>query len=200
LTVTLFHYGEFEMADARMAAMALMAYCAGLPAFIGVKILAPAYFSRQDTRTPVRIAIIALVANMALNIVFLLTLIAYLAGGDFSRGLFATLAAHPGAHVALALASSSSAWINAALLWRHLDKTSLRPGIPWLDLARVLPACAVMVLMVYWFMPEPALLAAESPAGRAFNLLRLVLLGAVAYGATLLASGMRPAKLARPTE
>ncbi|MEE4296652.1 MAG: hypothetical protein V2J20_08565, partial [Wenzhouxiangella sp.] len=146
------------------------------------------------------IAIIALVANMALNIAFMLTLVAYLAGGDFSRGLFATLAAHPGAHVALALASSTSAWINAALLWRHLDKPGLRPRTPWFDLARVLPACGVMVLVVYWFMPEPALLAAESPAGRAVDLLLLVLLGAVAYGATLLASGMRPTKLARPAD
>jgi putative peptidoglycan lipid II flippase len=200
LTVTLFHYGEFEMADARMAALALMAYCAGLPAFIGVKILAPAYFSRQDTRTPVRIAVIALVANMVLNIVFLLSLVAYLAGGDFSQGLFATLAAHPGAHVALALASSSSAWINAALLWRNLYKPGLRPRMPWRDLARVLPACGVMVLIVYLLMPEPASLAAETPAGRAVDLLFLVLIGAVAYGATLLGSGMRPAQLARPTE
>ena len=53
-----------------LSSLSLMAYAAGLPAFIAVKILAPGYYARQDTRTPVRIAIIAMLSNMLLNVVF----------------------------------------------------------------------------------------------------------------------------------
>ncbi len=198
VNVTLFHYGAFEMTDVRMAALALMVYCLGLPAFIGVKILAPAYYSRQDTRTPVRIAVMALVANMLLNVVFVLALTHYLAGGDFSAGLLPTLAAHPGAHVALALASSASAWLNATLLWRNLDDPGLAPRLPWARLGQVVPACLGMMLVVAWVIPDSAVLAANGPGGRAGWLALAVLVGAMAYALVLLALGMRPEHLARP--
>ena len=57
LTVTIFHYGKFDEHDVRMSSLALMAYASGLLAFSMVKVLAPGYFARQDTRTPVRIGI-----------------------------------------------------------------------------------------------------------------------------------------------
>nr|WP_275401545.1 murein biosynthesis integral membrane protein MurJ [Wenzhouxiangella limi] len=198
VNVTLFHYGAFEMTDVRMAALALMVYCLGLPAFIGVKILAPAYFSRQDTRTPVRIAVMALVANMLLNVVFVLALTHYLAGGDFSAGLLATLAAHPGAHVALALASSASAWLNASLLWRNLREPGLAPRLPWARLGQVLPACFLMMLAVKWIVPDAVVLATYGPGGRAGWLALAVAAGAAVYGGSMLALGMRPGQLARP--
>ncbi len=198
INVALFHYGAFEMADVRMAAMALMAYCLGLPAFIGVKILAPAYFSRQDTRTPVRIAIIALLSNMLLNAVFVLLLVHHLSGGDFSAGLLATLGAHPGAHVALALASSASAWINAGLLWRNLEAPGLKPHLRWGDLARSVPACLGMVWMVSMVVPDLNSLAGLGPAGRAGWLALAMLAGVVSYACILMLLGLRPAQLARP--
>ncbi|MFW5816073.1 MAG: murein biosynthesis integral membrane protein MurJ [Wenzhouxiangella sp.] len=198
VNVTLFHYGAFEMTDVRMAAMALTVYCLGLPAFIGVKTLAPAYFARQDTRTPVRIAITALAANMVLNIVFVLALTYHLAGGDFSAGLLPTLAAHPGGHVALALASSGSAWLNAGLLWRNLRRPGLAPRLPWIHLAQVVAACAVMTLVIAWLVPDAELLAGQAAIGRAGWLALAVLSGAIAYALTLLALGLRPAQLARP--
>jgi putative peptidoglycan lipid II flippase len=198
VNVTLFHYGAFEMTDVRMAALALMVYCLGLPAFIGVKILAPAYFSRQDTRTPVRIAVTALVANMVLNVIFVLALTHYLADGDFSSGLLATLAAHPGAHVALALASSASAWLNAGLLWRNLRHPGLAPRLPWRRLGQVIPACLVMALVVNWSVPDGAVLAAYGPGGRAGWLALAVVVGGLSYALTLMGLGMRPSQLARP--
>lgn len=198
VNITLFHYGAFGMNDVRMAALALMVYCLGLPAFIGVKILAPAYFARQDTRTPVRIAVMALVANMVLNIVFVLALTYHMADGDFSAGLLATLAAHPGAHVALALASSASAWLNAGLLWRNLRDPGLAPRLPWIRLGQVLPACLVMALTVNWLVPDASLLAQYGAGGRAGWLALAVLAGTAAYGLCLLALGMRPGQLARP--
>ncbi len=200
VTVTLFHYGAFSLDDVAMAALALMVYCLGLPAFIGVKILAPAYFSRQDTRTPVRIAIIALVANMLLNVVFVLALTHHLADGDFSAGLLATLAAHPGAHVALALASSVSAWINAALLWRNLKPVGLAPQLPWADLARVVPGCLAMLGVIAWFMPGVTTLAELGAGGRALWLSAGIMLGAVTYATVVYALGLRPRSLVRPAE
>lgn len=198
IATTLFHYGAFSAMDVRMTALALLAYCLGLPAFIGVKILAPAFYSRQNTRTPVQIGIIALVVNMVLNILFVLTIIAWLSGGDFGAGLFATLAAHPGAHVGLALASSASAWLNAGLLWRHLTGEGLRPrpGLRIVGLA-VLGSIAMAGALVLLVPPDPSWLDAGL-ARRAIWLLAAVGGGAAAYAAVLWVGGLRPQRLARP--
>jgi putative peptidoglycan lipid II flippase len=198
IAATLFGYGEFEASDVAMTAWALVAYCLGLPAFIGVKILAPAFYSRQDTRTPVRIAIAALVANMVLNVAFVLVLAAALGEGRFEGGVLATLAREPGAHAGLALASSAAAWLNAGLLWRHLGRERLapRPGARMIWLAPA--AAAVMAATLLAIAPAlPEWLALDA-GGRVARLAGLVSLGAAAYGAVLLASGVRPSELARP--
>ena len=57
LTVAIFHYGKFNAQDVRMSTLALMAYSSGLMGFSLVKVLAPGFFARQDTRTPVRIGV-----------------------------------------------------------------------------------------------------------------------------------------------
>ena len=198
--ITLFQYGAFDAESARMSALALIAYCLGLPAFMGVKILAPGYFSRQDTATPVKIAIIALGANMALNLIYVLAMAYWLAGGDFGSGLFATLSAYPGLHVALALASASSAWLNAALLWRGLRPEGLAPFVPLRQLARVLAACLAMGLVVVWITPQAEVLLADDLAGRLAALCRSVGSGAAVYAAVLLALGARWHHLAQPIE
>jgi len=66
---TLFEYGAFRANDSMMAAYSLMAYSLGLPAFVLIKILANGFYARQDTKTPVRIGIQAMVLNMLLNVV-----------------------------------------------------------------------------------------------------------------------------------
>ena len=70
IITVLFQHGEFGAADTVNTAKALLGYCVGLLPFAAVKVLAPAFYSRKDTKTPVRIAVIALVTNMALNLVF----------------------------------------------------------------------------------------------------------------------------------
>ncbi|NNK38266.1 MAG: murein biosynthesis integral membrane protein MurJ, partial [Xanthomonadales bacterium] len=107
ILVTLFQYRAFGMDDVAMSALSLSAYAAGLLAFIAVKVLAPGFFARQDTKTPVKIAITAMVANMVLNLVFVGSLLAI----DFR-----------GPHTGLALASSAAAYLNAGLLYRMLRK------------------------------------------------------------------------------
>lgn len=109
ILITLFQYGALTPTDVDMAALSLRAYSLGLVAFMLVKVLAPGYYARQDTATPVKIGIIAMAANMVMNLIFVLPLLWY-----FNVG-----------HLGLALATSASAWLNAGLLLRGL----LRQGV-----------------------------------------------------------------------
>jgi len=98
LLATLFERGAFGPADVRATAGALAAYAAGLPAFVLVKVLAPAFFARHDTTTPVKIAVVAVAANFALTLLLGVAL--------------------PFAYVGVACATSTAGWINAlSLLW-----------------------------------------------------------------------------------
>jgi putative peptidoglycan lipid II flippase len=103
LIITLFQYDKFDAFAAHMSALSLIAYGSGLLAFIVVKILAPVFLSRGDTRTPVKVGVIAMVSNVFLNIIF----------------------AYYFAHVGLAIATSISAVINASLLYYYLNKQSI---------------------------------------------------------------------------
>lgn len=112
---TLFQYGKTTVNDVNMAALSLCAYSLGLTAFMLIKVLASAYFSRQDTRTPVRIGIIAMAVNMVLNILFVIPLYGYQIG-----------------HMGLAMATACSAFLNAGLLYRGLRKSGVyAPGAGW---------------------------------------------------------------------
>ncbi len=92
----LFERGRFGPEDTWRTAGALAAFALGLPAFVLVKALTPGFFAREDTRTPLYVAIAAITVNIVLNVVFL-----------FGTKL---------AHVGIALATSLSGWLNAALL------------------------------------------------------------------------------------
>ena len=107
LVATIFYGGNFTDDDVRMTALALQAFSVGLVGFSYVKILAPAYFARQDTVTPVKIGLVALGVNFVLSI----TLAWYLT----SIGYAAT-------HAGLALAISVAALLNAYLLYRGLRR------------------------------------------------------------------------------
>jgi len=109
ILITLFQYGELTPRDVAMSSYSLQAYSLGLVAFMLVKVLAPAYYARKDTRTPVKIGIIAMVVNMVLNLVFVIPLMYFWNVG----------------HMGLALATSLAAFLNAGLLLRGL----LRDGV-----------------------------------------------------------------------
>src|SRR5579875_1021044 len=94
LVSVLFERGAFGAADTAATAAALMAYAAGLPAFVLVKVLAPAFFARQDTATPVRVAVAAVLVNLSLTLVLMRVL----------------------AHVGIALATTAAGWVNALTL------------------------------------------------------------------------------------
>ena len=90
----LFERGAFDAVASQATGFALMGYVVGLPAYVLIKVLTPGYFARKDTRTPVRIAIVAMVANLGLNLLLI----------------------WPLQHVGLALATALAAWLNVALL------------------------------------------------------------------------------------
>lgn len=178
LVVTLFQYGAFTPFDARMTQYALVAFAIGLPAFVAIKVLAPGYYARQDTRTPVRIGVIALLANIVFNAILI----------------------WPLAHVGLALATALSGVLNAALLYRGLRKTGIYvPSAGWGRLwAQVGVASAVMALALFPAARETAFFITASGLIRVLVLGGWVAAGLVVYGTVMLALGVRPAVLRHP--
>ena len=173
LTVSLFQYGKFTSHDAAMTQLALIAYSVGLLGIILVKILAPGFYAQQNIRTPVRIAVISLLATQVMNVLFVFVI--------------------PLAHAGLALSIGLAACLNAGLLYWQLCKGGLfrpQPGW-WVFLVKLCLAVGVMtalLLLAMYFMP------AWSEGDMWLRLLRLgalVALGLVGYFATLLLLGFR---------
>jgi len=163
--------------------LSLSAMSIGIPAFMLTKVLAPAFYARQDTKTPMRAAIITVIANVLMTIAFTTPL---------------WLWDVPGAHGGIALATGLAGIVNAWLLWRYLRRAGLmRPqpgwGRFWL---RLVVACAVMAAAVLalsaWIGDWTAI---ESLLLRAALLLAVVAAGALAYGVAMLALGLRPRHL-----
>ena len=177
ILTTLFEYGEFAVRDVHMAAISLMAYAAGLPAFVLVKVLAPGFFARQDMRTPVRIGVIAMVANIAMNIAFVVPMVRY--------GL-------PAPHAGLAAATSLSAFLNAALLFHRLRRAGFHPGRGWCRFGlRVLFACGVMAVVLRVLSADVSVWQETAWTHRALRLSACIAVGAIAYGIALLLAGWR---------
>lgn len=175
MIATLFQSDVFDANDVAMAERSLMAYSFGLQAFILIKVLAPGFYARQDTRTPVRIGVIAMVANMLLNLALIFPL----------------------QHAGLALATSLSAYLNAFLLLRNLRRDdAYSPGPGWARLAvQVGAAGFLMAAMLVWASPELSGWVEADRLRRVGMLMGLIVLGAVVYFAVLLVSGLRPRDL-----
>jgi putative peptidoglycan lipid II flippase len=193
LIATLLQHGAFTAHDSAMAALSLSALSFGLPAFALVKVLAPAFFARQDTRTPVRAGVAAMVANMVLNAAFLALLLAlWQRPGDLDQGWLPALSKVPGLHMALALASALASYLNLALLWRALRREGIYAREPgWARFAlRLVCACALMVAVLLagrWLWPDWTVAFWL----RALRLSLLVGAGAGSYLAVLFAMGFR---------
>lgn len=172
IMATLFQYNEFTPYDAVMASHGLMAFALGLPAFVLVKILASAFFSRQDTRTPVRAGVVAMVVNIILN----LALIA------------------PLAHAGLALATALAACVNAGLLYVWLMRTGVyqpQPGWHVFGL-RIVGAVLVMGVVLWFMIPAFETWLPLSAFERAVQLTMWIIAGMLIYPAALWLFGLRP--------
>ncbi|MCM5705518.1 murein biosynthesis integral membrane protein MurJ [Larsenimonas salina] len=171
LLVTLFHYGAMTDHDVVMSAQSLRAYAAGLLAFMMIKVLAPGFYARQDTKTPVKIGVVAMVANMAFNLALIVPL----------------------AHAGLALATALSAYLNAFLLGRGLHKQGVLKAQPgWLKFSGQLAGgCLVMLATLWWATPGWQQWLAWSAPERAGVLLALVAGGCAVYVGWLGLVGIR---------
>lgn len=175
LMMTIFYRGEITEYDIHKMGFSLQAYGAGLLAFMLIKVLAPGFYARQDTKTPVKIGIKAMVVNMALNIPLVLTM----------------------AHVGLALATTLSAYLNAGLLYHGLRKQGFyQPQAGWLRwFVVILLANGVMVGVLSVVNPASAQWLQFSELQRMAWTGILVAAGVASYGACLLLLGIRPRHL-----
>ncbi|MBO9717794.1 MAG: murein biosynthesis integral membrane protein MurJ [Pseudoxanthomonas sp.] len=201
LVATLFQHGRFTDFDTRMAALSVFGLSFGLPAFALVKVLLPAFYSRQDTRTPVRAGIAALVANMVLNIAILALLYWLMVPAEAKAlGVWEALARTPGLHLALGIASALASYINVGLLAWWLRRTGLYQRSPgWgAYLLRLLLACAAMsaaLLVVLHWAPDFTRIALWPRIGW---LALLVGGGGAVYAVALLGLGLRLRHLREP--
>jgi putative peptidoglycan lipid II flippase len=178
LIATLFNYGAFNAHAVTAATAPLMAYAAGLLGIILVKILAPAFYARQDIRTPVKIAVGVLVATQLMNMVFVPVL--GVAGLALSIGL--------------------GACINATFLFTGLRRRAIYvPHAGWLPFFLKVVVAVALMGAVAWFSQAQL----DWAALRAHALLRIgalfLIIGASAgvYFAALLALGFRPRQFMR---
>jgi putative peptidoglycan lipid II flippase len=171
LVTSLFHYGAFTELDVMMTRQALMAYSLGLLGLILVKVLAPGFYSRQNVKTPVKIALFTLVATQLMNLAFI----------------------GPLKHAGLALAIGLGACINAALLYYHLRKANVyQPQPGWLlFMGKLALAVLAMTLVLYFTMGSSETWLDYAVGSKLAHLGGLVLLGAATYFSVLWLLGIR---------
>jgi putative peptidoglycan lipid II flippase len=198
LVATLFQHGKFTAFDTRMAALSVFGLSFGLPAFALVKVVLPAFYARQDTRTPVRAGVASLIANMVLNGAFLAALyFAWVPADVRALGLAEALARTPGLHLALGLASALASYLNLWLLWRWLGRAGVYERQPeWgRYLLRLAGACVAMVAVLWAGLAWSGDFSAMRVWSRIGHLTALVAGGGAVYVLALLALGFRPRDL-----
>ncbi|MCX8956385.1 murein biosynthesis integral membrane protein MurJ [Erwinia psidii] len=179
LVVSLFQYGKFTAFHAAMTQQALVAYSVGLVGLIVVKILAPGFYSRQNIKTPVKIALFTLLMTQLMNLAFI----------------------GPLKHAGLSLSIGLAACINALMLYWQLRKQAIfQPQPGWFSfLLRLTIAVVVMaavLLGLLWIMPD------WSQGNMVWRLMRLVgvcAVGAATYFGVLALLGFRLRDFARST-
>jgi putative peptidoglycan lipid II flippase len=174
LMLVIFQRGAFSVDTAHMASLSLMAYAIGLFGFMLVKIFAPAFYSRQDTKTPVKYGIITMAINMVLNLIL----------------------AIPLGYVGLALATSISGIMNAVLLYRRLSFLEVYriSKDTWWFLAKITLATVVMVIAVFAYSANLAWVQ-SSFSQRVEYLCYCIAIGIICYAISILILGVRPHQL-----
>ena len=171
LMVTLFQYNEFSANDALMSAKSLRAYSFGLIGLALVKVLAAGFYAKQDTKTPVKIGVATMIANV----------------------IMALLLVGPFKHVGLATAFSMSTCLNATLLlWLLLRNELYIPQPGWfLYLLRLVIATVIMGVIVYFVSVDTASLIEYNLIQRISNLSYWIVIGMTSFVILSYAMGLR---------
>jgi len=171
IIMILFMRGEFSQETVLQVSYALFAYLSGLISFMFIKILAPAYYARQDTKTPVKIGIKAMVANMVFNLM---------------------LAPFFG-YVGLAIATAMSATLNALMLYHGLrkDKVFQLTKATWWFFIRLVFSAVVMAIVVYNLSPEFIVWLEMSTSAQIQQLLICISSGMFSYFISIAVLGIR---------
>lgn len=171
IILTVFQHGKVSIADAYASSLSLKAYIVGLLGFMFIKVLATGFFSRQDTKTPVRIGIIAMVTNMVFNLVLFFPL----------------------AHVGLALATSISAILNATLLFLALRKTgTFALDDQWKSwLLKLFFGCGALIIFINYKMAPMVEWRTWSILERSENMILLVVFSILVYAIATVLVGVR---------
>ncbi|MCY7295943.1 murein biosynthesis integral membrane protein MurJ [Alteromonas sp. a30] len=172
ILLVLFQRGEFTAETAYMASLSLMAYACGLLSFMLVKVLAPGFYSRQDTKTPVKYGIWTMAANMVFNLVL----------------------AVPFGYIGLAAATALSGTLNAFLLYQNLHRNGVfkMRSATLIFLLRVLLGTLAMVAVILWLNESREVWAAFTLAEQSLLLVKLISAGVTTFAIVLLLLGMRP--------
>lgn len=201
LIAALFQYGKLTPNDTAMIRLSLMAQSTAVPAFLLVKVLAPAFYSRQDTKTPVKSAVVSVVVNLVATVALLLAALYLTDVGQAALArtgdLREALGQVPGAHACLALAIAIAGWTNALQLAWYLRRAKVyrrQPGwgrfLRQIAVASVAMAAVVLSLLWLW----------QGWTGwpwweRLLKLAVVVGAGGAVYGAALWLQGIRPRDL-----
>ena len=179
LVATVYGHGRFTAHHVAMTTYALWAYGIGFMGFSFVKVLVPGFYARQQTRLPVRYAVISLLIGMAASVAFFLAARAY---------------NWPAAHVGLALSTSLTAWINAFLLYRRLRKDGVYTPLPqWRIFAlRLLVGNAALAAVVLLLAAPLSQWLASSWQIRGLWTAEVVAAAMAAYAGALWLTGLRP--------
>jgi putative peptidoglycan lipid II flippase len=174
----LFERGAFSAGDTANTAWALRAFAIGLPAFVLIKVFQPAFFAREDTKTPMYLALVNMVANVVLSLVL----------------FYAFKAAGWMPHVGIAAATSIAGWLNALLLWSMLARAGdfnwdarLTRNLVIVTAASLAMGVGLLAVMPYL---KPYLAAASPIYGRVAGLAALVIGGAAVFFAIVTATGV----------
>ncbi|KGM56126.1 membrane protein [Lysobacter daejeonensis GH1-9] len=202
LIATLFQYGRFGAEDTRMAQLSLIAQSIAVPAFLLVKVLAPAFYSRQDTKTPVKSAVASVVINLACTVALMSGLVYLTPAGHEALAAadghpIDALGRIPGAHALLALAIAVAGWANALQLWWYLRRANVYQSQPgWARFLRQVGLASVAMTVVVgvflWLWQD---WTAWSWWQRGIRLGVMVGAGGLVYGAVLWLQGIRPRDL-----
>ena len=194
LVATLYQHGQFTAFDTHMATLSVLAFVCGLPGYALVKVLLPAFYSRQDTRTPVRAGVTALIANVILTVLAIGLLFWWWAPPQVRQlAWLDAIARVPGLHMGMAIAGAASSYINAVLLWRWLKRDGVyQPQSGWPGHLLRLGAACIGMVAVLWAGLQLWSEWIDIPTWtRVWHLTVLVVAGGLAYLAVLFATGFR---------